>query len=128
VKRNGRPRKAEANGITFRIDWVPLGSILSEPDEEGFQAECYGMCHTDLHSIEVCDGLEHNRERRTVLHEHLHQLIHCSALELPDDLEETVVRFFDSALIGSMRRNPSLWRYLLTPPPPDDHETHGSET
>lgn len=106
-----RPTRSRFMGQTYTISFDPV--VMVEGDE------CYGCCTHDDQSIHVLDGMPHDRERDTVLHESLHQMLSTANVGLDEVLEEKIVTFLGSALVGHMRDNPTLWRYLLQKPPKD---------
>ncbi len=78
----------------------------------------WGETDHELQRILVQDGLTHEKEREVVLHEILHQILGLGNVGLSEDDEENVCTFLGAALVGHMRDNPTLWRYLHKKPPP----------
>lgn len=103
-------------GMDYRLSFDPPGSIGS------LGAESWGETDHTLRTIRVEDNLPHDKERAVVTHEMLHQMIAASGMALPDKVEETICTFLGDALIGHMRDNPALWRYLLKKPAKETHE------
>lgn len=102
-----RPKRSRFMGISYTIDFpaaVGGGDRWGETDHE-------------QQRIQVQDALTHDKEREVVLHEALHQMMGLGNIGLSPRDEEKVATFFGAALVGHMRDNPTLWRYLIQKPP-----------
>lgn len=97
-------------GHDYSITYVPSGTLSAGGDM------CWGLTDTNEQTIQVEEGLSHDKERSITLHESLHQMITYSGLELDDETEEAIVSYLGDALVGHMRDNPSFWRYLVQRP------------
>ena len=104
-----RPARSRFMGQSYTFSFDPAVTVEGE--------ECYGSCIHEDQSIHVLEGMPHDRERDTALHECMHQMFSTANVGLDGETEEKVVTFLGSALIGHMRDNPMLWRYLLQKPP-----------
>ena len=104
-------------GINYQIRYSP--SVAS-----GSQ---WGETDHSLQTIEVDETLAHDKEREIVMHEILHQMAGLGNLGLTDEDEEKVCTFFGAALIGHLRDNPTLWRYLLKKPPKCSQEPNSNQ-
>jgi len=67
--------------------------------------------------IRIEDGLPHDKERSTLLHEVLHQLFTTYNITVADELEEHICTVLGAGLLGHLRLNPRFWRYVLLNPP-----------
>lgn len=103
-----RPARSRFMGITYSLSYPPL---------VGEAGEKWGETDHELQTIAVQDSLPHDKQREIVLHEILHQMAGLGNLGLGPEDEEKVATFFGAALVGHMRDNPTLWRYLLKKPP-----------
>lgn len=92
-------------------------SISFDPKVEVEGDDCYGSTVHDTQSIHIADGYPHDLERNTVLHECLHQMFSLAHLGLEPEVEEKVCTFLGAAVVGHIRDNPGLWRYLTQKPP-----------
>jgi hypothetical protein len=102
-----RPARSRFMGIDYSLSFLPQVG----------EGEKWGETDHSLMNISVEDGLSHDKEREIVLHEILHQLMGLGHLELSPEDEERVATFMGTALIGHMRDNITLWRYLIKKPP-----------
>jgi hypothetical protein len=109
-----RPARSRFMGQTYRVAFESPDKVVND---EG--SACYGTTEHDANRIQVCDNLGHDKERDTVLHECLHQILTLGGLGLEDEVEERLCTFLGTALIGHMRDNPGIWRYLNQRPPKD---------
>jgi hypothetical protein len=106
-----RPKRSRFAGRTYVVTYEPQGSIVidDKPSWGGADHEAQAIC--------VEDGLHHDKERTILMHEVLHQIIELSNTELPEEVEEKICTVLGDALVGHMRDNVMLWRYLLQRPP-----------
>lgn len=95
-------------GLVYHLSFPPLVG----------EGEKWGETDHEKQTITVQDALPHDKEREIVMHEILHQMAGLGNLGIEPEDEETVATFFGAALIGHMRDNPTLWRYLIKKPPP----------
>lgn len=102
-------------GQKFKIEWSEPGKLIAD-------TQCFGATHTIDSRIEIDGGLTHERERETLIHEILHQMVSHSGLGLDDEEEEKIVSFLGTALHHHITSNPSLWRWVMRPAPGDSHE------
>jgi hypothetical protein len=101
-----RPDVSKFMGIPYSISFPPKvrGGVN------------WGETDHSAQTIEVEDGLAHNKECEVIVHEVLHQMASLGNLGLTTDDEEKVCTFFGAALLGHIRDNPKMWRYLLQKP------------
>jgi hypothetical protein len=100
-------------GVPYRIVFESHEQVK---DDEGNAA--YGTTSHDSERIQVCDNLSHHKERDTLLHELLHQMLGLAHVELPDGVEERVCTFLGTALTGHMQDNHEFWAYITEQPKP----------
>lgn len=96
-------------GYDYSITFDPVVRVEGE--------ECYGATNHDDQRISILEGMPHDRERDTVLHECIHQILSNANAGLDPEVEEKVCTLLGTALVGHMRDNVTLWRYLLQKPP-----------
>lgn len=63
--------------------------------------------------IEITKGQSASQKRDTVLHEVLHAIIEQGSTFIEDHVEEALVRDISPLLLGVLRENPNLLKFLL---------------
>lgn len=104
VSKHGRER--------LRVLYEPPGSIKLR--QGGETILCDGLLDTGRGVIRIDDGLPPARERETLVHELLHQLIDAPGLDLDGEQEERIVTQLAAAIGAHLAENPGLWAYLLS--------------
>jgi hypothetical protein len=90
-------------GHTFRIKY------LAKVEVEG--KESNGSCDMDTNTIEIAENLLPSKERETLIHEILHQLLQ-TGVTVPDTLEEPLVEFLGASLAAHIEQNKGFWTYV----------------
>jgi len=88
----------------------------------------YGETDNVKRIISVEEPLAHDLKRETLIHEVLHQLIYMTGLPLPAKTEEAVATVLGRSLLGHMRDNPALWRWVLQRPPKEQPQAGPAPT
>jgi hypothetical protein len=96
-------------GTAYKITYPPTVA----------EGERYGETDHIKRLINIEAGLDHDMKREVVIHEMLHQVLYMAGVELPEDTEETVATILGRSLLGHIRDNTTLWRWLLQKPPKD---------
>ena len=104
-----RPSKSRFMGRTYKVAFSPEGTVGD--------GTLWGQTDHSAQTIQVEEGLSHDKERGIITHEMLHQLLSLSGLALSESTEEAVCTYLGEALVGHIRDNPTFWRYLLQRPP-----------
>ncbi len=102
-----RPRQSKFMGHVYKILYKPSGTIKSKEGEE-----LSGETDNHKNVIEIEEGMVPSKERVILIHEMIHQLINSSAIEIPEDLEESVVTHLGMAMGAHISDNPLFWRYI----------------
>lgn len=103
-----RPSKSRFMGWVYEIEFLPPGQVKTDDDHDAWGTTDHNECR-----IRVEDNLHPDRERATVLHETIHQVLNLVGAQLPEEIEERVCTILGEALIGHMRDNPKFWQYLF---------------
>lgn len=81
--------------------------------ESEMNERLYGMGDYAKALIAIRPGMAPGPERQTLVHEVLHQILRQSGIGgLTAEDEETIIRHLESGLLGVIRDNPELIRYL----------------
>ena len=102
-----RPKRSRFAGHIYSVAFCPVSTLLVDGNE------AWGETDHAAREIRIEDGLHPDKERTIVMHEILHQVLELSNVALDEDVEEKVCTALGDALIGHMRDNVGLWRYLL---------------
>ena len=62
--------------------------------------------------IRIKRKLMPDAEAETLIHEVLHQLFDAG-IDVPEDLEEAIVKYLGRAIFAHVRENPTFWRYIF---------------
>jgi len=109
-----RPKQSKFMGHVYKIVYRPSGTIKGEDG-----CELDGETDNQKTVISIEDGMVPSRERTVLIHEVIHQLFNSSSLDLPDDIEESVVTHLGLALGAHIQDNPLFWRYCTRRIPKD---------
>lgn len=81
--------------------------------EQVGEGDRYGQTdHVDK-VIQIEASADHDQIREILLHEVIHQLAYMTELDLEEKAEERVATLLARALIGHMRDNVSMWRWIM---------------
>lgn len=100
------PSKIKIGPRTYDIKYVE--DLRSEDDKQ-----IHGQCHPDELTISLHTGQKKNTEQDSVMHEVLHGIFNLIHLHMPD-LEENIVCRMSPVLLGVIKENPKLVRYLVS--------------
>lgn len=103
---SARLKRVRINGI----DWT-IKKLRSKKPIDG---DADGLCVYDDHEVQVRGGLAPLAEADTILHELFHAILHSQGREQGGDLEELYVRALATGLLGVIRDNPQLLKWLTT--------------
>ena len=109
-------------GQYIKLVYQPAVREKENPDQR-----LYGMFDEETDSIYIEDGMPHNRERDTLIHEVLHQLFSMSGIEFKGEMEETVTAYLGGAILSHMRDNGKFWRYVMEPAPKEEDDDKEGE-
>lgn len=98
-----RPTSVKVSNHNYVIAW---GVIPSEGDF------LYGRTHPRLTLIQINDEVAKSQQRDTLLHELLHATINETHLAFSAELEEEVIRVVTPILLGIVRENPKVVKWL----------------
>jgi hypothetical protein len=110
VKKPERPKQSKHMGHMYRIKYV-------KELKEGEDILC-GQTDNDKAIIQIEEGMPASKERETLLHEVLHQLLEISGF--PEDIEEQICTYGGAALGAHIDANPLFWRYVTRRLPKDN--------
>ena len=109
MKKPERPRQSRHMGHIYKIRYV---TDLKDGEEH-----LSGQTDNDKAVILIEEGMPTSKERETLIHEVLHQLLEISGL--PDDIEEQVCTIGGAALGAHIDANPLFWKYVTRRLPKD---------
>ena len=113
-----RPKRSKFMGQYFKIEYVQ--KIIDHDDPS---KTVYGQLDDENSVINIENGMHHERERDTLIHETLHQMLNKSGIRWKDDKqEEEVIEFLGSAILSHIRDNKKFWAYVMEPPPDEGEE------
>ncbi len=97
-----RPERIKIVGKRFRVQYLP--EVTNDAGEP-----CYGTSDVTKQLILIEDGMPHERERDTLLHE----CIHAIDDQLNMGLDEDQVARLATTILALLLDNPAFARYLL---------------
>jgi hypothetical protein len=97
-----RPRQSKFMGHVYKIRW-----LQEVKNSEGDPLN--GQTDNDKAIIEMEEGMVPSKERETLIHEVLHQIL--ESYTMPDDMEEGLVTYLGAGLASHIQDNPLFWRY-----------------
>jgi hypothetical protein len=97
-----RPRQSKHMGHIYKIRYAP-------EIKEGEVSLC-GQTDNAKGIILIEEGMPPSKERETLIHEVLHQILEVSGF--PEDIEEQICTYGGAALGAHISENPLFWRYI----------------
>lgn len=106
-----RPGRVHIGPFQFDVTWS-----TSETKVAADSHPAMGVSDVRTAHIWICEDLHQSIEREALLHELLHMVIRTFGvgLELDEETEERTVCALTPALLGILRDNPDLIRYLTS--------------
>jgi Zn-dependent peptidase ImmA (M78 family) len=101
-----KPKASVFMGHSYRLEWGP--DLKAEDGDKAF-----GITDHERSVIKLDSGMNPERERETMLHEVIHQMLTHSALGLREKQEEKLAEFFGNAIAHHLMVNKPFWRYLM---------------
>lgn len=99
-----KPKTVKVSNHDYLIAWGPI------PEVDG--TFFYGRTHPKLTLIQINDEVAKSQQRDTLLHELLHAAINETHLSFSTEAEEEVIRVVTPLLLGILRENPKVVRWL----------------
>jgi len=95
-------------GRSYTIEYHPHGSLKNDSGDA-----VWGDTDHEKQLIRIEDGLPHDKERATLIHEVFHQFFALLNITVTDELEEHICTVLGEATMGHIRTDPNFWRYVM---------------
>lgn len=101
------PKSVLIAGMRFSIEWRKKSWTVDKEEVDG-------TCWPADHELAVNKALAGDRRAMVLLHEIMHAACDAAELQLPEKVEEEVVKHLSRVLFQILRDNPTLVTYLCT--------------